>query len=106
MPFRKGQAKVAGRVKGTPNRRTKAKAAKIAESGLTPLEYMLGVLRDPTARAADRMDAAKGAAPYCHPRLTAVEMTGKGGGPIEVKKIEWNVVDPAAKDSAGVPAAS
>lgn len=33
-------------------------------------------------------DAARDAAPYIHPKLTAVEHTGKDGGPIEITHIE------------------
>jgi hypothetical protein len=35
-------------------------------------------------------EAAKDAAPYLHPRLNAIEHTGKGGGAIETKN-EWVV---------------
>lgn len=58
------------------------------EEGLSPLEFMLNVMRgssnheDPKvqiAREAMRFEAAKAAAPYMHPRLAAVEMTGKDG---------------------------
>jgi hypothetical protein len=52
-----------------------AKAAAIAASGLTPLDYLLSVLRDETASRAERMEAASKAAPYVHPRLAAVEYT-------------------------------
>lgn len=31
-----------------------------------------------------RLDAAKSAAPYIHPRLAAIEHKGEGGGPIEI----------------------
>jgi hypothetical protein len=63
--------KTGGRRKGTPNRVTAATAAAIAASGLTPLDYMLGVLRDASAAPELRMAAAKASAPYCHPRLAA-----------------------------------
>ena len=62
-----------GRQKGTPNRATAAQAAAIAASGLTPLDYMLSVLRDETAPRPERMEAAARAAPYVHPRLAAIE---------------------------------
>jgi hypothetical protein len=38
---------------------------------LTPLEHLLTVMRDPEADVARRMDAAKAALPYMHPRLAA-----------------------------------
>ena len=73
-----GLGKSGGRRKGTPNRATKAKAAKIAESGLTPLDYMLSVLRNEKAPSEDRMEAAKSAAPYVHPKLAAMTHAHSG----------------------------
>lgn len=37
-------------------------------SGLMPLEFLLGVMRNPDEDKARRMQAATLAAPYCHPR--------------------------------------
>jgi hypothetical protein len=42
------------------------------EGGLQPLDYMLQVMRDPTASEARRDMMAKAAAPYRHPQLQAV----------------------------------
>src|SRR5712692_1223398 len=75
-----------GRRRGTPNRATAAKAAAVAASGLTPLDYLISVLRDETAPRAERMEAAARAAPYVHPRLAAIEHTGAAGGPIQVEQ--------------------
>ena len=65
-----------GRTKGTPNKATVAKAAEIAASGLTPLDYLIGIMRNEKLPSGDRMEAAKAAAPYVHPRLAAVELSG------------------------------
>ncbi len=62
-----------GRKPGVPNKRTAETIAKASASGLTPLDYMLSVLRDPEARREERMDAASKAAPYVHARLSAVD---------------------------------
>lgn len=43
---------------------------------LSPLDYMLQVLRDPDASPAERKWAAEKAAPYLHPRLQTVEHGG------------------------------
>src|SRR5262245_53985760 len=83
----RGYPKTGGRKKGTPNKATAAKAAAIAASGLTPLDYLLSVLRDEANPPALRIDAAKSAAPYVHPKLSAVELAGKDGGPIERREI-------------------
>lgn len=68
--------KTGGRQKGTPNKATAAKAAEIAASGLTPLDYMLSVLRDEANDPIARLDAAKAAAPYVHPKLASTELSG------------------------------
>jgi hypothetical protein len=65
--------KTGGRRKGSRNKVTLARSAEIAASGLTPLEFMLSVLRDPNEDPARRIDAAKSAAPYCHHRLASLE---------------------------------
>jgi len=65
--------KTGGRRKGTQNKATAEKAADIAVSGPTPLEYMPEVMRDATRKPQDIFDAAKAAAPYDHPSLASVE---------------------------------
>jgi hypothetical protein len=67
--------KTGGRKVGSPNRVTAAQRAQIASSGLTPLDYMLQVLRDENQPAENRMWAAVKAAPYVHPRKSAVTVT-------------------------------
>lgn len=62
-----------GRPKGSPNKATQARQAEIAASGLTPLDYMLAILRDETAEHESRKWAAQNAAPYVHPKLSSVE---------------------------------
>jgi hypothetical protein len=47
-----------------------------AGGALSPLDYMLQVLRDPEASPAERKWAAEKAAPYLHPRLQTVEHGG------------------------------
>lgn len=71
-----GAPKTGGRVKGTPNKATAAKAAQIAASGLTPLDYLLSIMRDEKADEAKRIDAAKAAAPYVHPKRQPVDGDG------------------------------
>jgi hypothetical protein len=47
---------------------------------LTPLEYMLGVVRDPTVEPERRDWMAVAAAPFIHARLSAVEAKGRQPG--------------------------
>ena len=65
----------AGRKPGSKTKKTALVAQRAAEAGITPLEYMLRVMRDEGAALAERMDAAKASAPYVHPRLSAVELS-------------------------------
>lgn len=65
-----------GRPKGVPNKATARREAEVAASGLTPLGYMLKVLRDDTETAERRMWAAQTAGPYVHPRLNAINHSG------------------------------
>lgn len=73
MSARGGKRPGAGRKPGVPNRATAEKRAEIEASGLTPLDYMLKLLRDEEMPRDVRLDAAKSAAPYVHPRLSAIE---------------------------------
>lgn len=85
-----------GRPAGSKNKASVARQQAIAASGLTPLDYMLGVLRNPRAAAARRAWAAAAAAPYVHPKLASIEHSGPNGGAIthEVTAIERRIVDP------------
>lgn len=85
MPGPGGARPGAGRKRGGKNRKTREIADRAAAEGITPLEYMLKVLRDDDMDAARRDDMAKAAAPYMHPRLASVEHGGKDGSPIVVK---------------------
>jgi hypothetical protein len=53
----------------------------------TPLDYMLRVMRDPDVEPARRDEMAKLALPYLHPKPTAIEHTGRDGGPIEISDV-------------------
>lgn len=70
-----GARKGAGRKKGGHNKLTEEAIAK-ANDGLSPLDYLLSVLRSPEADEARRIDAAKAAAPYCHAKLQPVDDKG------------------------------
>jgi hypothetical protein len=65
--------KTGGRQKGVANKRTREIADAAIMQGLTPLEYMLAVLRDETVEPERRDEMAKAAAPYLHPRLASIE---------------------------------
>ena len=93
MP-RGGRREGAGRKLGAATRRTREIANKAASDGLMPLEYMLAVLRDETKPDKDRYAAAVDAAPYLHPKLSAVQHSGDAENPVEtVTRIELTTPD-------------
>jgi hypothetical protein len=82
--MRGGKRPGSGRPRGSANKRSREIADKAAKKGLTPLEYMLRVMRNPRAEPGRRDYMANAAAPYMHPRLNAIQHTGKDGEPIKV----------------------
>lgn len=108
---RGGPRKGAGRPKGSATKRTREIADRAAAEGITPLEYMLQVMRDESehedprvqiAREAMRFEAAKAAAPYMHPRLAAVEHTGRDGEPLNTTPV-LNVIIGEPQESPAAP---
>ena len=84
--MRGGARQNAGRPKGGRTRKLADVAIKASQAGISPLEYMLQVMRQPIPRGDDvtpamqanvislKLDAAKSAAPFVHPRLSAVDV--------------------------------
>lgn len=85
-----GTQKTGGRKAGSINRHTTMVTTEMVMAGITPLEYMFKVLREPPVTQMEGEDsvayiarllmqekrrewASQTAAPYVHPRLTAVE---------------------------------
>ena len=79
--------KTGGRQKGTLNKDKQAMLDEIKSGGITPLEYMLSVMRQEIPKDASsdqkslikgqKMDAASKAAPYVHPKLVATHITAE-----------------------------
>lgn len=63
----------AGRKPNSVNRLSREAAEKAKEGGLLPLDYLLTIMRSEDNAQDIRMDAAKAAAPYIHPKLSAIE---------------------------------
>src|SRR5215469_11337348 len=80
-----GKRQGAGRKPGSASQKTREIANQAAKVGLTPLQYMLGVLRDDTADPDRRNRMAVAAAPYIHARLAAIETKVETVGQIEAK---------------------
>lgn len=73
-----------GRTKGTPNKKTAEAVEAIKATGMTPLEYLTSVYQDITADEAKRIDAAKAAAPYVHPKRAPINSDGEDAAGITV----------------------
>lgn len=71
-----GKRPGSGRPKGAATKKTREIADTAAAQGITPLEYLLSIVRDEALDRPERVDAAKAAAPYVHPRLATVEQKG------------------------------
>jgi hypothetical protein len=94
-PRKGGRRPGAGRKPGVRNKRTEATVKAIEQSGMTPLDFMLSIMRGEHPEGAEpaqvvawesmRFEAAKAAAPYVHPKLANIEHTGKGGGPVVIQ---------------------
>lgn len=90
-----GRREGAGRKQGSRLQKTAAIAHKLAEEGITPLEYILGLMRDETLPLDIRLDCAKAAAAYVHPRLAATHTLSEKNVTISMN----DVVRKALEDS-------
>lgn len=79
----------AGRKPGAKNKRTREIAEKAAAQGITPLEVMLQAMREAYEKdgAPAAVPFAKECAPYIHPKISNIELTGKDGGPVEYSNL-------------------
>jgi hypothetical protein len=78
-----------GRQQGTRNRASAAREAVIAASGLTPLQFLIAQMRDQALDLATRIDCAKSAAPYVHPRLSSVGVGNKDEQPMRLEIVQF-----------------
>lgn len=105
MEARGGKRRGAGRPKGAINKATEEARHMAALTGELPLEYMLRIMRDPKADTKRRDAMAIAASRFCHHTLTAVEHTGRDGGPIEFSdardRLAHLVTRETASDEAG-----
>ena len=87
---RGGKRENAGRPVGAIAAVNREARAKALESGESPLDYMLRVMRDETSEPERRDRMAQGAAPYVHAKLASLEHSGKDGGPLSVQIIRFS----------------
>ncbi len=79
MSQRGGARKGAGRPRGSRNVKTREIAKAATQSGLSPLDYMLKIMRDKKCETDRRDKMAVACAPFIHPRLavTQIDMTAE-----------------------------
>lgn len=106
--MRGGKREGAGRPAGAANKKTREIADKAALEGITPLEVLLKTMREAWDGGSKELacQIAKDAAPYMHPRLTAVdaEVNANVNGnyqPIPVAERDPIPVDAAAGAAGG-----
>ena len=66
-----------GRPPGALNKRTREIMQAIEEDGMTPLEYLVRNYQDEDMPPPVRIDCAKAALPYCHARLSSVDVDSR-----------------------------
>jgi len=71
---RGGKREGAGRPAGAINGKTAERVSEIEASGLTPLDFMLQMLRNESESMENRCWAAEKAAPYVHAKLSSVDV--------------------------------
>ena len=89
--------KTGGRQKGARNRATAEARAAAEATGTLPLDYMLSVMRDTGADLKRRDAMAMAAAPYLHPKLSAVEPKLEKPGATEEHGILVRFVRPSPR---------
>jgi len=75
-----------GSRKGKPNRASAAREREMAASGMTAIEFLTSVMRDENREIEIRIDAAKGVAPYIHPKLAQTQITADVSVKHEIKQ--------------------
>lgn len=80
--------KTGGRQKGSQNKRTRERTVLVTKAlseGISPLDVMLGAMRDAwqSGKKAEAATYARDAAPYLHPKLSSIEHKGDPDNPLE-----------------------
>jgi hypothetical protein len=70
----------AGRKPGSINKLSQEAYERAKDSGELPLDYLLRIMRDEEVDDGRRIDCAKAAAPYIHPKRAPVDGDGQEAG--------------------------
>lgn len=97
-PGRKpGTPKTGGRQKGSLNKDKAEVAEKLAALGCDPIEGMATIAMDPQSPVDLRGRMFSELAQYVHSKLRAVEVTGAGGGALQVQVLKFTDADPTSR---------
>ena len=105
-PFRPGASgNPRDRPRGSLNKRTQKVLEAAEAGGEMPLDFLLRLMRDPHSPMARRLEAAKAAAPFLHPKLSAIDAKLSQEPPAENGTIQIEFVLPTKSDTRddGVP---
>lgn len=83
-----------------PGDEAAARLVVMEPGGLSPLAYLLRVMRDEQETPARRMDAAKTAAPFLHPKLATMDVQSAGLDRMGDALVE--LIERAQADGGGV----
>jgi hypothetical protein len=64
---------------------------------MSPVDFMVSVFRDEAQPLAVRLDAARSVAPYCHPRLSTVDLSSQEKTPVRIEIVRFTDDLPAPK---------
>lgn len=86
-----------GRPLGSGNKKIDKLIEVIETGGLTPLEYMLVEMRNTKNDKQTRLQAARDAAPYLHPRLSSIVHKGDPKSPLVSRDLTTQEFEDAAR---------
>lgn len=89
----KGRKTGGGSRKGKRNKRTLAQIDAGTLDGISPLDYLLGIMRGTIKKDAAKLSAAIAAAPYVHSKLATIKHQGDQEQPI-INKLYYERGDP------------
>jgi hypothetical protein len=79
-----------GRQKGSLNKKTLLQQKAVEATGVTPLDFMIQIMRDPKSTPEMKLDAAAKAAPYVHPKLAAYDVNATVAGDLTVEIVDFS----------------
>jgi len=91
-----------GRKPGIASKMNRETQRVVAATGITPLEYMLKVMRNRRASDARRDWAAAAAAPYVHPRLATVQTHTHITGHLTLEQLVSATLDQTNREIGGL----